>query len=67
MDLLHNDGSKPMYRLYNTTKVFILDDINTEKCKKVVQELKSSSNWREVYFEPSQRNGWAVYENLNLL
>lgn len=54
-------------KLYNSTKVFILDDINTEKCKKVVEELKNNHNWREVYFEPSQRNGWAVYENLNLL
>jgi len=54
-------------KLYNSTKVFILDDINTEKCKRVVEELKSSTKWKEVYFEPSQRNGWAVYENLGLL
>ena len=49
-------------KLYNSTKVFILDDISTEKCKKIVEELKSDSKWREVYFETSQRNGWAVYE-----
>jgi len=54
-------------KLYNSTKVFILDDISTEKCKKIVEELKHSTNWLEVYFEPSQRNGWAVYENLNLI
>jgi hypothetical protein len=54
-------------KLYHTTKVFILDDICTEKCKKIVEELKHDSNWNQVYFLPNQRNGWAVYENLNLL
>ena len=54
-------------KLYSFTKVFILDDICTEKCKKIVEELKHDSNWNEVYFEANQRNGWAVYENLKLL
>ena len=49
-------------KLYNSTKVFILDDINTEKCKKIVEELKSDSKWREVRIDTTQRNGWAVYE-----
>jgi hypothetical protein len=49
-------------KLYNSTKVFILDDINTEKCKKIVEELKNDSKWREVRIDTTQRNGWAVYE-----
>lgn len=49
-------------KLYSSTKVFILDDINTEKCKKIVEELKSDSKWREVHIDTTQRNGWAVYE-----
>ena len=52
-------------KLYNTTKVFILDDIATDKCKKIVYELQNDTKWIEIYFEPYQRNGWAVYEKLN--
>jgi hypothetical protein len=49
-------------KLYNTTKVFILDDISTDKCKKIVQELKNNTMWKEVHFMQYERNGWAVYE-----
>ena len=49
-------------KLYLTTKVFILDDINTEKCKKIVEELENNSNWIMKFYERKERNGWAVYE-----
>ena len=51
-------------KLYLTTKVFILDDINTEKCKKIVEELENNSNWIMKFMERDQRNGWAVFEKL---
>jgi len=49
-------------KLYNSTKVFILDDINTEKCKKIVIELDNNPNWIQKYKVVDERNGWAVYE-----
>lgn len=49
-------------KLEHTTKVFILDDINTEKCKKIVEELENNSNWNKKFIEREQRNGWAVFE-----
>ena len=49
-------------KLESTTKVFILDDINTEKCKKIVEELENNNNWNKKFYERKERNGWAVYE-----
>jgi len=51
-------------KLEHTTKVFILDDINTEKCKKIVEELENNSNWNKKFIEREQRNGWAVFEKI---
>ena len=53
-------------KLYNSTKVFILDDINTEKCKKIVEELDVSSDWIMKHKVVSERNGWAVYEKKSI-
>jgi len=53
-------------KLQDTTKVFILDDINTEKCKKIVEELDSSELWKLVHKVTSERNGWAVYEKIGV-
>ena len=53
-------------KLVDSTKVFILDDINTEKCKKIVEELDSSDKWKVVHKVTSERNGWAVYEKILL-
>ena len=50
-------------KLYDTTKVFILDDINSEKCRKIVEELRKA-NWLEKHYVRDERNGWAVYEKL---
>ena len=50
-------------KLYDTTKVFILDDITTEKCRKIVEELRKA-NWLEKHYVRDERNGWAVYEKL---
>ena len=53
-------------KLVDTTKVFILDDINTEKCKKIVEELDASDSWVMKHKVSNERNGWAVYEKANL-
>lgn len=53
-------------KLYETTKVFILDDINTEKCKKIVEELDANSEWILINKVTSERNGWAVYEKKSI-
>ena len=49
-------------KLHDTTKLFILDDINTEKCKKIVKILDDSKLWICKHKVVSERNGWAVYE-----
>jgi hypothetical protein len=49
-------------KLYDTTKVFILDDINTEKCRKIVEELENSNEWNCVNCVRNERNGWATFE-----
>lgn len=53
-------------KLHDTTKVFILDDINTEKCKKIVEELDTNSNWIMKHKVTNERNGWAVYEKISI-
>jgi hypothetical protein len=52
-------------KLEPTTKVFILDDINTDKCRKIVEELSNNPNWKLKHSEPTQRNGWAAFENIS--
>ena len=49
-------------KLESTAKVFILDDINTEKCKKIVEELENNNKWNKKFYEQDERNGWAVFE-----
>ena len=53
-------------KLYESTKVFILDDISTEKCRKIVEELDSSNDWITKHKVTSERNGWAVYEKKSI-
>jgi hypothetical protein len=52
-------------KLEPTTNVFILDDINTDKCKKIVEELQDSNKWIKKYFVTNERNGWAVFEKVS--
>ena len=51
-------------QLYSSTKVFILDDINTEKCKKIIEELNTSDEWKCIFCERNERNGWAAFEKI---
>jgi hypothetical protein len=70
-DVVLLDGSEYLtyfefMKLRDTTKVFILDDINTEKCREIVQLLDNSSEWIMKHKVTNERNGWAVYEKNSL-
>lgn len=44
----------------------LLDDINTPKCKKIVEEIKSQeSQWEIIEENDKERNGYMVCRNLN--
>jgi hypothetical protein len=40
-------------------KILALDDTNTFKCKKIVEDIKSSNNWI-ILIENNERNGVLV-------
>jgi len=71
-DVVLLDGSEYLTyleykKLESSIKVFILDDINTEKCKKIVEELENNSSWKMKFMERNQRNGWSVFEKIDLV
>ena len=44
----------------------LLDDINTSKCKKIVEEIKSQQDqWEIIEENNKERNGYMVCRNLN--
>ena len=46
-------------KLKNRCKVIMLDDINVDKCKLIVEEIRTDTNW-EVVTEDKTRNGFMV-------
>lgn len=42
-------------------KVFLLDDTNVAKCKRIVEELQADNEWVLVE-SGNDRNGWAVFQ-----
>jgi hypothetical protein len=48
----------------NKCNVLILDDIHTNKCKKIVEDIKSNDKWR-IIIESNDRNGFLICENIN--
>lgn len=42
-------------------KVFLLDDTNVAKCKRIVEELQGDNEWVLVE-SGNDRNGWAVFQ-----
>ena len=42
-------------------KVFLLDDTNVAKCKRVVEELEQDKEWTLIE-RGDDRNGWAVFQ-----
>jgi hypothetical protein len=51
-------------KLKDKCKFLFLDDINVYKCKKIVEEIKSSNNWK-ILMEANERNGVLVCERIN--
>jgi len=48
----------------NKCKVLMLDDTNVNKCKKIVEDIKSNKNW-EIIIESNDRNGFLICEKTN--
>jgi hypothetical protein len=50
--------------LKNKCKILMLDDINTDKCKLIVNELNSESSWN-IIKRSNSRNGYLIAEKVN--
>jgi hypothetical protein len=49
----------------NKCRVLLLDDTKTNKCRKIVEEIKSDpTNWEILFDRPDDRNGWLACVNL---
>jgi hypothetical protein len=66
--ILLDGGEFTTYYEYNKLKdkckFLLLDDTNTNKCVKIVEEIKSSNNWK-ILFESNERNGILVCERIH--
>lgn len=51
-------------KIKDSIHVFILDDVNVDKCSAIYHYLKNNSHWKCVA-EGSDRHGWAVFEKVN--
>lgn len=49
--------------LKNKCKILMLDDINVDKCRLIVQEIKSDNSWKIIKEEPT-RNGYLIAEKI---
>jgi len=50
--------------LKNRCKILMLDDINVDKCKLIVNEIESDSSWRIIKKE-NVRNGFLIAEKIH--
>ena len=69
IDLLILDGGEfstypEWMKLKNRSKVIVLDDTNVLKCEKIRSELLNDSNYKKLFDEPSQRNGFSIFEKI---
>ncbi len=48
--------------LKNRCKILLLDDINIDKCKLIVEEIKSDTSWNIIVEEKQKRNGYLIAE-----
>ena len=53
--------------LKHKCKVLILDDTNCNKCKKIVNDIKSNPDTWSIIFEDNERNGVMILHNKILL
>ena len=49
--------------LKNRCKILMLDDINVDKCKLIVEEIKSDKSWK-IIKNDNKRNGYLIAEKL---
>ena len=49
--------------LKNRCSLLMLDDINVDKCKRIVEELQNSPQWKIIKQEPL-RNGYLIAKRL---
>ena len=50
--------------LKNRCKILLLDDINFDKCKLIVQEIKLDNSWKIIKEEKNMRNGYLIVEKI---
>jgi hypothetical protein len=66
--ILFDGGEFTTYHDYvflkDYAKIIILDDTNTAKCKKIVDNIKTSNEWRIIDDVPNDRNGILVAEKI---
>ena len=62
--ILLDGGEFTTYFEFQTIKdrcrVLLLDDTNTNKCRKIVEEIKKDSSWEILIDRPNERNGWLI-------
>ena len=51
-------------KLKNRCKILMLDDVNVDKCKRIVEEIKTDISWEIVNTDPS-RNGFLVAKSIH--
>ena len=66
IDLLILDGSEyttyyEWQELKDRTNLFVLDDTNILKCKRIRSEMISDPNYQMIYDDPNDRNGYSVF------
>jgi hypothetical protein len=49
--------------LKNRCKILMMDDVNVDKCSKIVQEIRADSSWR-ILKQSNIRNGYLIAENI---
>lgn len=69
IDLLILDGGEfstypEWLKLKNRSRIIVLDDTNVLKCKKIREELLSDSEYKVLFDEPFNRNGFSVFERV---
>lgn len=70
-DLILLDGGEfttyhEFQALKNRCKILMLDDINVDKCKLIVKEIKSDKSWKIIKEEKTTRNGFLIVEKIAL-
>ncbi len=67
--VLLDGGEFTTYHEFQTLKnrchILMLDDINVDKCKLIVKEIKSDLSWKIIKEENTTRNGYLIVEKIS--